>query len=92
MKKLRTLILASLILALLVGGGGAVYVRMREPARYIPPDEIAFVPQPDSVTPTEPGERALLPGATWVPQTFNNCGPATTSMILQYFGHTVSQE
>lgn len=38
------------------------------------------------------GAKALLPGATWVPQTFNNCGPATTSMLLQYFGHNVSQE
>ena len=38
------------------------------------------------------GTKALLPGATWVPQTFNNCGPATTSMLLQYFGHKVSQE
>ncbi len=39
-----------------------------------------------------PSESALLPGARWVPQTFNNCGPATTSMILAYFGHNVSQE
>lgn len=37
------------------------------------------------------GRSALLPAAKWVPQTFNNCGPATTSMILQYFGHNVSQ-
>ncbi len=33
-----------------------------------------------------------LPKATWVPQTFNNCGPAATSMTLQYFGFNVSQE
>ncbi|MDO8497335.1 MAG: C39 family peptidase [bacterium] len=38
------------------------------------------------------GPKALLKGATWIPQTFNNCGPATTSMILQYFGHTVGQD
>lgn len=38
-----------------------------------------------------PGKRALLPGAKWVPQSFNNCGPATTSMVLQYFGFEVSQ-
>lgn len=37
-------------------------------------------------------KHALLPGAKWVPQTFNNCVPATTSMVLQYFGHDVSQE
>lgn len=34
---------------------------------------------------------AILPGAKWVPQSFNNCGPATVSMILQYFGHNVNQ-
>ncbi len=38
-----------------------------------------------------PGKSAILPGAPWIPQTFNNCGPATTSMVLQYFGHNVSQ-
>ena len=40
----------------------------------------------------QPGKKVVLPGATWVPQSFNNCGPATVSMVLQYFGHTVSQE
>jgi tetratricopeptide (TPR) repeat protein len=39
-----------------------------------------------------PGSAAVLPGATWVPQTFNNCGPATVAMLLQYFGYQVSQE
>ncbi len=40
----------------------------------------------------QPGKRALLPGAKWVPQTFNNCVPATASMVLQYFGFSVGQE
>ncbi len=38
------------------------------------------------------GKKAILPAAKWVPQTYNNCGPATTSMVLQYFGKNVSQE
>lgn len=38
------------------------------------------------------GPVAYLPEAKWVPQTFNNCAPATTSMVLQYFGYNVSQE
>ncbi len=38
------------------------------------------------------GRKALLPGTKWIPQTYNNCGPATTSMVLAYFGHNVSQE
>lgn len=33
-----------------------------------------------------------LPSAKWIPQTFNNCGPAATAMTLQYFGFNVSQE
>ena len=32
-----------------------------------------------------------LPGTEWVPQTYNNCGPAATSMLLSYFGSNVSQ-
>ncbi|KKT42464.1 MAG: hypothetical protein UW88_C0004G0021 [Candidatus Collierbacteria bacterium GW2011_GWD2_45_10] len=39
-----------------------------------------------------PGRKFSLPSAKWVPQTFNNCGPATTSMALQYFGYSVTQE
>ena len=38
-----------------------------------------------------PGVSFELPKAKWVPQTFNNCGPAATSMVLQYFGYNVSQ-
>lgn len=40
----------------------------------------------------KPGEYAELPAARWIPQTFNNCGPAATAMVLQYFGYNVSQE
>lgn len=40
---------------------------------------------------TAPGAYEL-PAAKWVPQTFNNCGPAATSMVLQYFGFNVTQE
>jgi len=40
----------------------------------------------------KPGNSFELPAAKWVPQTFNNCGPAATAMVLQYFGHNISQE
>lgn len=40
----------------------------------------------------KPPQSFELPEAHWVPQTFNNCGPAATSMVLQYFGYNVSQE
>lgn len=39
----------------------------------------------------KPGTKAILPTTKWVPQSFNNCVPATTSMVLGYFGYTVDQ-
>lgn len=45
-----------------------------------------------SIIPKEPGTAVLLPGARSIPQTFNNCGPATAAMALEYFGYIVSQE
>jgi tetratricopeptide (TPR) repeat protein len=45
-----------------------------------------------SITIVTPASKAILAGAKWVPQTFNNCGPATTSMVLQYFGYNVGQD
>lgn len=47
--------------------------------------------QEPQVVVIKPGAKALLAGTKWVPQSFNNCGPATTSMILQYFGLDVNQ-
>lgn len=75
------------------------YQKIKRPDFYKPSGNISFVPPTDKVssndgepvTPNDPGFRALLPGAKWVPQSFNNCGPATTSMVLQYFGFDVSQ-
>lgn len=45
-----------------------------------------------SVSFVTPGRKAILPTSKWVPQSFNNCGPATTSMALQHFGYSVNQE
>lgn len=39
----------------------------------------------------EPGNDALLANPKHVYQTFNNCGPATLSMILSWYGVDVSQ-
>lgn len=92
--------LSLLFIAVLAFSAFAVVVimrRMRKPDFYKPNGQIAIISpiqhkQVGTVIPREPGVRALLPGAKWVPQTFNNCGPATTSMVLQYFGFTVTQE
>ncbi len=61
------------------------------PSDFVDTKTIEKNSQADKVVVTIPGTKALLTGAKWVPQSFNNCGPATTSMILQYFGFTVDQ-
>lgn len=38
-----------------------------------------------------PPARYQLNASKWIPQTFNNCGPAATAMLLQHFGINVSQ-
>lgn len=38
-----------------------------------------------------PGPSARLAGIRHERQTWNNCGPATISMLLSYFGHTATQ-
>lgn len=67
---------------------------------YTPPHAAAYVDlakiaknleKKEGITVNPAGTRALLPGAKWVPQTFNNCAPATVSMVLEYFGYTIDQ-
>lgn len=54
--------------------------------------DVASPPIPDKkLGYKKPGAMVELPSAKWVPQTFNNCGPATVSMLLQYFGYSVGQ-
>lgn len=66
-----------------------------------PPLETKFIieetPTPLASTSAEvvlnkPGEKVLLKGTRVVAQTFNNCGPATLSMILSYYGIDRSQK
>lgn len=92
------ILLIPILLGLVVGGAFTAkyfYDKINGPDRYIPSEDLDLTPPVHTGTSTQPtsaGTKALLPGAKWVAQTFNNCGPATTSMVLQYFGHTVSQE
>lgn len=95
----KWILIPSLLIILGVGAYAAkfVYDKLREPDFYKPDGEVNFIapanllPKDQINIPKEAGPRALLPGAKWVPQSFNNCGPATTSMVLQYFGFTVDQ-
>ncbi|MFI5241314.1 MAG: C39 family peptidase [Microgenomates group bacterium] len=90
-----------LLLILAVGaafGARFIYNKLREPDFYKPSGEVEHVSPISRITnsltpikPKEPGTKALLPGGKWIAQSFNNCGPATTSMVLQYFGHSVNQ-
>lgn len=90
-----------IFLAVATFGAKFFYNKLREPNVYRPNGEVSYitpittpphaVPKDQPVKPREPGSKALLAGAKWVPQTFNNCGPATTSMVLQYFGFDVNQ-
>lgn len=71
----------------------AVYHQVVTAKDYVDPKQVAAIYNKDGkVSFAQPGQKALLPGAKWVPQTFNNCGPATVSMLLQYFGYSVGQD
>jgi tetratricopeptide (TPR) repeat protein len=49
-------------------------------------------PSSTNVNLKEPGNYALLDNPNHVYQTFNNCGPATLSMILSWYGIDVDQQ
>lgn len=53
---------------------------------------ITPTPTPQAIQVKQPGERSLLSLPVQAFQTFNNCGPATLSMMLAYFGMAVSQQ
>lgn len=55
-------------------------------------EETVRNPSSQDVQIVEPGNYALLENPRHVYQTFNNCGPATLSMTLSWYGINVSQE
>src|SRR3990167_6724514 len=85
-----------LILASLVGGGAYVYLNRPEPAldtKFIQNirQDIKAPEEGPKVQLVEPGEKALVDNKYHTYQTFNNCGPATLSMILNWYGVNASQ-
>lgn len=98
--KRRKKLFVPLACLLLLVGGAFIYLHFfRQP----PPLEERFVveklPAPvaspeatPSITLAQPGEKALLSQTRVAYQTFNNCGPATLSMILSYYGINKSQK
>lgn len=97
----RRLILIVSVLFLL-GMGGLAFIKLRSKQ----PLETKFVQPPaqrgirpggeegteSSISIKEPGDSALLQNPKHTYQTFNNCGPATLSMMLSWFGKDVSQK
>ena len=86
-------IVTKIILAAIIGIlGASMYLLFSRP-HTVP---IAAVPVTNQeATPTiavSPPPRFEIPKKVQVFQSFNNCGPATLSMALSYYGKTVSQE
>lgn len=83
MRRLLPLILPGLVLSGVIGF--FLYKKLTPP----PPVETKFVlPEKPSVQ----SDFALLPASRHTYQTFNNCGPATLSMILSWYGIQKSQK
>lgn len=88
-----------LLLVVVIGVGLVVYIQSQKR----PPVETKFVPslrsdntgtsegQAKPVEVKTPPESVNLDSLNHTYQTFNNCGPATLSMILSWFGKNVSQ-
>jgi len=99
-RKQRPIIIVGffILVLLLVTGGNYLKRKLVKPETYKPTEKTKIIEIPkilENIEKTEvqeAGSSALLPGAKWIPQSFNNCGPATTSMVLQYFGYTVGQD
>jgi tetratricopeptide (TPR) repeat protein len=65
------------------------------------PTQLTYTPTPSltpqytptiTLTPTTIPEKVLLNPPAWVKQDINNCGPATLSMYLQYYGWEGDQQ
>ncbi|MBI4100297.1 C39 family peptidase [Candidatus Microgenomates bacterium] len=90
-----------LTVALIIGGLSfwffAPTFKKSQPAvqtKFVLPEKSQdFIPRPDLKVSLKPsGDSALIPLKNHVYQTFNNCGPATLSMILAFYNINVSQQ
>ncbi len=46
----------------------------------------------ETPTPQPPPTRIVLPGLTAIRQTFNNCGPANLTQVLNFYNYAITQE
>ncbi|KKR30776.1 hypothetical protein A2715_02075 [Candidatus Woesebacteria bacterium RIFCSPHIGHO2_01_FULL_39_32] len=96
---MRRIVIAALLIFLGVGGIAAYFKYKLKP-----PLETKFVQNVDieqsikqenttkNIQIKTPGDYALVDNPKHTYQTFNNCGPATLSMILSWYGKDVSQK
>ena len=96
--KTRRLLLGTLFL-LLVGGIFLYFHFFRQPPLLEEKFVVEKAPTPvespaaaPSIILTQPDDKALLPRTKVSCQTFNNCSPATFSMILSYYNIYKSQK
>ena len=94
---MRKLLIIPLAAAVLILSGIFIYqnrpkpaleTKFAERAAEVPEEEVEV----ENVVLVKPGDSALLPNPRHTYQTFNNCGPATLSMILSSLGTNVSQK
>ncbi|MEN9328089.1 MAG: hypothetical protein RI947_897 [Candidatus Parcubacteria bacterium] len=90
--KTRRFIYAS-ILIILAAIGGLVYIFLpRNSTSVVPPITITEPTVVPTVPVTNAPDRKILSNDYHVYQSFNNCGPASLSMMLSYLGVKESQE
>lgn len=77
---------------LLVAVGGFVFLTRPEFQTQTPVSPQEIVESGEKVTLQIPPQAKVLPNNYHIFQTFNNCGPASLSMTLSYYGINVSQQ
>ncbi len=88
-------VVASCVLAVFIGAFIFNYIPSKPDTSNIAETNIlgeSSMSNATTVSYKTPGSYFELPKTTWIPQTFNNCGPAATAMLLGNFGIKVSQE
>lgn len=91
-------VLSSLLFVLLLGGIGFLWLLENGEKNTLPVHDGSSVVADPSMSPSDTPvptvaipDRYVIDGRTHAFQTFNNCGPATLSMALSYFGLNYSQ-
>lgn len=91
---MKRIYLIGAILCVVIAVGVFLYLNKSKPpldTKFVQDVRDEFITKQDVEVKT-PGEFALLDNPKHTYQTFNNCGPATLSMMLSWYGKDVSQK